>query len=140
VKFDAAEWVRLAKDAGMRYITITSKHHDGFAMFDSKVSDWDIVDRTPYGGDVLKLPGRRDAGAGCHVFFYHSQLDAPPTTCRGGQTGQRTGRAEQGDWHRYLDYMDAQLRELLKNYGPIGGIWFDGMWTATRPDWRLERS
>ena len=53
IRFDADEWVKLAKDAGMRYITITSKHHDGFAMFDSKVSDWDIVDRTPVAMDVL---------------------------------------------------------------------------------------
>jgi len=141
VKFDAAEWVRLAKDAGMRYITITSKHHDGFAMFDSKVSDWDIVDRTPYGRDVLKLLADETRAQGVTLFFYHSQLDwHHPDYWPRGQTGQRTGRAEQGDWHRYLDYMDAQLRELLTNYGPIGGIWFDGMWDRYEADWRLERS
>src|ERR1041385_969801 len=55
IAFDPKEWVQMAKDAGMRYITITSKHHDGFAMFDSKISDYDIVDRTPYKKDVLKM-------------------------------------------------------------------------------------
>jgi alpha-L-fucosidase len=141
VKFDAAEWVRLAKDAGMRYVTITSKHHDGFAMFDSKVSDWDIVDRTPYGRDVLKLLAHETRAQGVALFFYHSQLDwHHPDYWPRGQTGQRTGRAEQGDWYRYLDYMDAQLRELLTHYGPIGGIWFDGMWDRYEADWRLERT
>jgi alpha-L-fucosidase len=141
VKFDAAEWVRLAKDAGMRYITITSKHHDGFAMFDSKVSDWDIVDRTPYGRDVLKLLADETRAQGVTLFFYHSQLDwHHPDYWPRGQTGQRTGRAEQGDWYRYLDYMDAQLRELLTNYGPVGGIWFDGMWDRYEADWRLART
>lgn len=141
VKFDAAEWVRLAKDAGMKYVTITSKHHDGFAMFDSKVSDWDIVDRTPYKRDVLKALAAEARAQGVTLFFYHSQLDwHHPDYWPRGQTGQRTGRPEQGDWYRYLDYMDAQLRELLTNYGPIGGIWFDGMWDRYDADWRLERT
>jgi len=141
VKFDAAEWVRLAQDAGMKYITITSKHHDGFAMFDSRVSDWDIVDRTPYKRDVLKALADEARGRGVTLFFYHSQLDwHHPDYWPRGQTGQRTGRPEQGDWYRYLDYMDAQLRELLTNYGPIGGIWFDGMWDRYDADWRLERT
>ena len=141
VKFDAAAWVRLAQDAGMRYITITSKHHDGFAMFDSRVSDWDIVDRTPYRRDVLKALADETRAQGVTLFFYHSQLDwHHPDYWPRGQTGQRTGRAEQGDWYRYLDYMDAQLRELLTNYGPIGGIWFDGMWDRYDADWRLERT
>ncbi len=141
VKFDAAAWVRLAQDAGMKYLTITSKHHDGFAMFGSKVSDWDIVDRTPYGRDVLRMLADEARARGVTLFFYHSQLDwHHPDFWPRGQTGQRTGRAEQGDWHRYLDYMDAQLRELLTNYGPIGGIWFDGMWDRYEADWRLERT
>ncbi len=141
VKFDPAEWVALVKAAGMRYITITSKHHDGFAMFDSKVSDWDIADRTPYGRDVLAMLAEECHRQGIKLFFYHSQLDWHNTDYypRGG-TGQRAGRPDGGDWDRYLDYMDAQLAELLTNYGPIGGIWFDGMWDKPDADWRLGQT
>jgi alpha-L-fucosidase len=140
-KFDAAAWVALAKAAGMQYITITSKHHDGFAMFDSKVSDWDIVDRTPYARDVLKALAEEARRQGLKIFFYYSQLDwHHPDYYPRGQTGQRAGRPDHGEWSRYLDYMDAQLRELLTGYGPIGGIWFDGMWDRYDADWRLERT
>ncbi|WP_262890629.1 alpha-L-fucosidase [Spirosoma aureum] len=73
--FDAKEWVTMAKNAGMKYITITSKHHDGFAMYDSKVSDYDIVDRTPYKKDVLKALADECRVQGIKLFFYHSHLD-----------------------------------------------------------------
>jgi alpha-L-fucosidase len=125
----------------MRYITITSKHHDGFAMFDSQVSDWDIVDRTPYGRDVLAMLAEECRKQGIKLFFYHSQLDwHHPDYYPRGQTGHRTGRPDHGEWYRYLDYMDAQLRELLTHYGEIGGIWFDGMWDRYDADWRLEQT
>ncbi len=75
VDYDPAAWVGVAKDAGVRYITITSKHHDGFAMWDSKVSEYDVVDRTPYGKDVLKALAEECRRAGIKLFFYHSQLD-----------------------------------------------------------------
>lgn len=141
VEFDAARWVALAKAAGMRYITITSKHHDGFAMFDSKVSDWDIVDRTPYKKDVLKMLADECHRQGIKLFFYYSQLDwHHPDYFPRGQTGRDAGRPEQGEWPGYLDYMDAQLRELLTGYGEIGGIWFDGMWDRADADWRLPRT
>lgn len=141
VKFDAAEWVALAKAAGVRYITITSKHHDGFAMFDSEVSDWDIVDRTPYGRDVLAMLAEECRRQGIKLFFYHSQLDwHHPDYYPRGHTGHQLGRPDEGDWYRYLDYMDAQLRELLANFGEIGGIWFDGMWDKPEADWRLDRT
>jgi alpha-L-fucosidase len=141
VKFDAAEWVSLAKAAGIRYITITSKHHDGFAMFDSEVSDWDIVDRTAYGRDVLAMLAEECHKQGIKLFFYHSQLDwRHPDYYPRGRTGQRSGRPDEGNWYRYLDYMDAQLRELLSNYGEIGGIWFDGQWDKYDADWRLGQT
>lgn len=140
-QFDAAEWVALVKAAGMKYITITSKHHDGFAMYDSKVSDWDIVDRTPYRKDVLKLLADECRRQGIKLFFYYSQLDwHHPDYYPRGRTGRDTGRAERGHWPSYLDYMDAQLSELLTNYGPVGGIWFDGWWDKPDADWRLERT
>src|SRR5262249_37610025 len=141
VKFDPAAWVKLVKAAGMRYITITSKHHDGFAMFDSKLSDWDIVDRTPYGKDVLKLLADECHRQGVKLFFYHSQLDwHHPEYFPRGRTGLFAGRPETGDFNRYLDYMDGQLRELLTSYGEVGGIWFDGWWDKPDAEWRLRKT
>jgi alpha-L-fucosidase len=139
--YDPAAWVAMAKAAGMRYITITSKHHDGFAMFDSKVSDYDVVDRTPYGKDVLKALADECRKQGLKLFFYYSQLDwHHPDYFPRGRTGQWAGRPESGEWTRYLDYMDAQLTELLTGYGSLGGIWFDGWWDKPDADWRLGKT
>jgi alpha-L-fucosidase len=150
--FDPAAWVGLAKAAGMRYLTITSKHHDGFALWDSKVSDWTITRRTPYKKDVLKLLADECHKEGIKLFFYHSHLDwHHPDYFPRGKTGHNTGRPEKGDFNKYLDYLDAQLTELLTGYGPVAGIWFDGWWDqqvkkkgtdpkATRIDWRLRRT
>jgi alpha-L-fucosidase len=151
-EYDPAEWVALAKAAGMKYITITSKHHDGFAMWDSKVSDWTIVKRTPYKKDVLKMLADECHKQGIKLFFYHSHLDwHHPDYYPLGRTGRNSGRASSGDFNKYLDYMDAQLTELLTGYGPIAGIWFDGWWDqqikkpgadpkTTQVDWRLRRT
>ena len=131
----------MAKNAGMKYIVITSKHHDGFAMFDSKVSDWDIINRTPYKKDVLKMLADECKNAGIKLFFYHSQLDwYQDNFYPRGTTGLASGRPEKGDWNKYLDYMDSQLSELLTNYGEVGGIWFDGFWDRKDADWRLDRT
>ena len=139
--FNAAEWVSLAKAAGMKYITITSKHHDGFAMFDSKVSDYDIVDQTPYKKDVLKALADECRKQGIKLFFYYSQLDwHHPDYFPLGRTGENSGRPASGVWNNYLDYMDNQLKELCSNYGEIGGIWFDGWWDKPDADWRLEKT
>src|SRR5215831_8891404 len=141
-KFDAKTWVSLAKSAGMKYITITSRHHDGFAMFDSKVSDWNIVARTPYKKDPLKMLADECHRQGIKLFFYYSQLDwHNPDYYPRGATDWPNGRPDHGDWNGYLDtYMDGQLTELLTNYGPIGGIWFDGMWDKPAADWHLEKT
>jgi alpha-L-fucosidase len=141
-KFDAKTWVALAKSAGMKYITITSRHHDGFAMFDSKVSDWNIVQRTRYKKDPLKMLADECHRQGIKLFFYYSQLDwHNPDYYPRGQTAWDNGRPDHGDWNAYLDdYMDGQLRELLTNYGPIGGIWFDGMWDKPDADWHLQKT
>ena len=75
------------------------------------------------------------------LFFYHSQLDWHHLDYFPlGGTGKFSGRPEQGDWFAYLDYMDAQLKELCTNYGDIGGIWFDGMWDRPTADWRLDKT
>ena len=151
-EYDPAEWVLLAKAAGMKYITITSKHHDGFAMWDSKVNDWTIVKRTPYKKDVLKMLADECHKQGVKLFFYYSHLDwHSPDYYPRGKTGHNTGRLESGDFNKYLDSMDAQLEELCTGYGPIAGIWFDGWWDQqvkkpagdpkeTRVDWRLRRT
>src|SRR5258708_34989899 len=129
-RFDAAAIVSLAKSAGMKYITITSKHHDGFAMFGTKQTSWNIVDATPYGKDPLKELAAEAHRQGIKLFFYYSQLDwHHPDYFPRGKTAWDNGRPDRGNWNSYLeDYVDGQLRELLTNYGPIGGIWFDGMW------------
>jgi alpha-L-fucosidase len=141
VAYDPEEWVAIAKAAGMKYITITSKHHDGFAMFDSKLTDWDIVDRSPYKKDVLKMLADACRKEGIKLFFYYSQLDwYQDNYYPRGNTGQTAGRPDKGDWYKYLDFMDGQLSELLTNYGEIGGIWFDGFWDKKDADWRLDKT
>jgi len=127
--FDAEKWVLMAKDAGMKYITITSRHHDGFSMFDSNASDYNIVDKTPYGKDPLKMLAEACKKHNMKLFFYYSQLDWN----RGdyfprGRTGNGIEGREEGNWDDYIDFMKEQLTELLTNYGEIGGIWFDGEW------------
>jgi len=140
-EFDADAWVSLAREAGMRYVTLITKHHDGFALWDSAVSDWDVVDRTPFGRDIVAEVAEACRRQGLKLFVYYSQLDWHHLDYwPRGRTGHSTGRPEEGDWDRYLDYVDAQLRELFTNYGPLGGVWFDGMWDRPDADWRLERT
>ena len=141
VKFDAREWVTLAKAAGARYITITSRHHDGFAMFASHASTYNIVDWTAFKRDPLKELADECHRQGILLFFYYSQLDWHRADYfPRGTTGRATGRPERGDWNEYLAFMNRQLTELLTNYGPIGGIWFDGMWDKPDADWHLAES
>jgi alpha-L-fucosidase len=140
-QFSAADIVSLAKSAGMKYITITSKHHDGFAMFATKQNKWNIVDATSYGKDPLKQLAEECRRQGIKLFFYHSQLDwHNPDYYPLGRTGHSSGRPEGGDFNRYLEFMDAQLTELLTQYGDVAGIWFDGMWDKPDADWQLQRT
>ncbi len=141
VKFDAAAWVSAAKAAGMKYITLITKHHDGIALWNSQVSDWTIPKRTPYRRDIVKALADECRKQDIKLFFYYSQLDwHHPDYWPRGETGKTAGRPDKGDWSRYLDYMDAQLTELLTSYGPVGGIWFDGMWDKPDAPWRLDRA
>lgn len=144
--FDADEWVRTFKDAGAGYITITSRHHDGFSMFDTKASDYDIIDATPFKRDVIKeladACGRHDL----KLHLYYSQVDWGRDDYNPlGGSGKGSGRKLNGKWDDYLSFMDAQLTELLTNYGPIGAIWYDGIWDKKGKDndetariWNLE--
>lgn len=130
VKFDADAWVKMAKDAGMKYITITSKHHDGFGLYDSKVSDYDVMS-TPFQRDILKELAEACRKADIKLCFYHSIMDwhHPDYLPR---RGWETGRSSEGaEFPRYVDYMKSQLKELLTEYGDIGVLWFDGEWEDT---------
>jgi len=131
VKFDAKQWVRIAKDAGMKYIVITSKHHDGFCLFDSKLTDYDVMS-TPFKRDIMKELSDACHEAGIKICWYHSILDwHHPDYLPRGQGSPRpwdTRPTEGANFERYLDYMNGELRELLTNYGEIGILWFDGGW------------
>jgi alpha-L-fucosidase len=128
-QFNAREWVRIAKDAGMKYITITSKHHDGFCMFGSKLTSYDIVDATPFKRDPVKELADECRRQGVRLCFYYSIMDWHHPDYLPRRPWERETRpAEGADFGRYLAYMKGQLQELLTNYGDIGVIWFDGGW------------
>jgi alpha-L-fucosidase len=139
--FDAAQWVAIAKSAGMKYITLTSRHHDSFSNWDTKQSDWKITN-TPYGKDLIKQLSEECRKQGIKLFFYYSTLDwtRDDYQWKTGRTGQGTGRDGKGDWNAYIHFMKAQLTELLTEYGPIGGIWFDGHWDQTADKNRTDHS
>jgi len=129
VDFDADEWVLAAKAAGMKYIVITSKHHDGFALFDSAVSDYDVM-ATPFKRDIMKELADACDRHGLKMCWYHSIMDwhHPDYLPRRGWEDRPSDGA---DYDRYVDYMFAQVEELLTKYGPIGVMWFDGEWEGT---------
>jgi len=123
-KFDADEWVRLAKQAGQKYLTITAKHHDGFCMFDSKVTDYDIVDATPFGRDPMKELAEACQRHGIRLCFYYSQTQDWHHPNGDGNDWDYDEASK--DFAGYVDkYVKPQVREILTNYGPIGMIWFD---------------
>src|ERR1051326_8829159 len=135
VKFNAEEWVKLAKAAGMKYIVITSKHHDGFCMFNTKQTDFDIMS-TPFHRDIMKELSEACRKEGIQLCFYHSIMDwhQPYYFPRREWEKDRPGTAANFD--AYVSYLKNELRELLTNYGKIGVLWFDGQWENT---WTHER-
>ena len=139
-KFDAAQWVSAIKASGAKYITITSRHHDSFSMFDTAESDFNIVDATPFKRDVLKELADECHKQGIKLHFYYSHLDWKREDYPLGKTGKGTGRPQgKENWQTYDRFMNNQLTELLTHYGPIGAIWFDGVWDqADDFDWQLE--
>lgn len=140
IRFDAKEWVSAIKEAGAKYICFTTRHHDGFSMFDTKYSDYNIVDATPFKRDVVKELAEECKKQGIKLHLYYSHLDwTREDYYPYGRTGRNTGRTKHGNWNDYFDFMNNQLTELLTNYGPIGAIWFDGMWDQPDDfDWRLD--
>lgn len=136
VKFDAKAWVRMAQNAGMKYIVITSKHHDGFGLWPSAQTDW-CIKNTPFKRDPLKELADACAEAGIKLCFYHSIMDwhHPDWGLRRAWNDKAAG-APQPDMDRYTGYMKSQLKELLTGYGPLGILWFDGEWEKP---WTHER-
>jgi alpha-L-fucosidase len=125
VKFDPDAWVRLAQDAGMKYMVITSKHHDGFALFQSKVSRFNMVDATPFKRDVLKELAAACAKAGMRLGFYYSQSQDWHEP-NGAGNDWDFGSDEKKEYDQYLrGKAEPQIRELLTGYGPVALIWFD---------------
>ncbi len=134
VKFNADEFVRIAKNAGMKYIVITSKHHDGFCLWDSKVTDYDIIDATPFNRDILKELSKACKKQGIKLCFYHSIMDwHHPDAQRPFYPNYNDGNKSNPNFARYVDnYLKPQLKELISKYGPLGVMWFDGEWIK---DW-----
>ncbi|MES2418854.1 MAG: alpha-L-fucosidase [Bacteroidota bacterium] len=148
-KFDADQWVKMAKDAGMKYIVITAKHHDGFALFGSKASDWNIVDATPYKKDLLKPLAIACKKYGIKLGFYYSQAQDwgnaggavarkvmaegwpnPDSTKINKYTEEHKGHwdpvQETSTFAQYIDRVAVpQVKELMTNYGDVAVLWWD---------------
>lgn len=143
-RFDAKAWVAAIKDAGAKYICFTSRHHDSFSMWDTAESDYNIVDATPFGRDVIKELADECHKQGIKLHLYYSHLDWARDEYPMGRTGKKIiGRdTTKVDWPKYYDFMNRQLTELLTNYGEIGAIWFDGWWDHDEDsipfDWQLQ--
>ena len=134
VKFDADKWVSTAKNAGMKYIVITSKHHDGFCLFDSKFTDYDVMS-TPFKRDILKDLSEACRNEGIKLCFYYSIMDWHHPDYLPGRDWENRS-SEGADFDRYIQHMKNQLNEIVTNYGDIGVLWFDGEWENT---WNEER-
>ncbi len=140
-EFDAKKWVSAIKASGARYICFTTRHHEGFSMFHTKYSDYNIVDATPFKRDILKELTDECHRQGISIHLYYSHLDWYREDYPLGRTGRGTGRDnKKGNWKSYYQFMNNQLTELLTNYGKIGAIWFDGWWDQDENpdfDWQL---
>ena len=136
-QFNAKDIVDLAKAAGMKYITITSRHHDGFSMFKTDATGYNIVDATPYHHDPLKDLADECHKQGIKLFFYYSLLDWGRPDYGFGHAIVN-GKPVDADWDHYIGFMKQQLTELLTNYGPVAGIWFDGEWERRDVNWHLD--
>jgi alpha-L-fucosidase len=135
VKFDAKQWVATAKGAGMKYLVITSKHHDGFGMFRSGLTDW-CIKSTPFQRDPLKELSAACKEAGITFCLYHSIMDWHHPDWGTRRPWNDKAPAAPPDMDRYTAYMKGQLKELITGYGPLGILWFDGEWESP---WTHER-
>lgn len=126
--FNAHQWITAIKKSGARYITFTTRHHEGFSMWDTKQSDYNIM-HTPYGKDIVKQLVDECHRQQIGIHLYYSHLDWTRDDYPIGRTGRGTGRtAGKANWPAYYSFMNKQLTELLSDYGKINAIWFDGWW------------
>ena len=142
-EFDADAWISAIKAAGAKYITITTRHHDGFSLFKTATSSYNSVDDTPFKRDIIKELAEACKRHDIKLHLYYSHLDWGREDYPVGRTGRGTGRPkEKANWPSYFQFMNTQLTELLTNYGEVGAIWFDGWWdhdNDAKPfDWQLE--
>lgn len=140
--FNAQEWIKAIKDSGARYITFTSRHHDGFSMWNTAQTDYSIT-HTPYGKDIVAQLAKACHDNGISLHLYYSHIDWTRDDYPAGKVGRNTGKdPSKANWPSYYKFMNNQLTELLTNYGPIGCIWFDGMWDHANDsvpfNWQLE--
>lgn len=142
IRFNAAEWVKAFKASGAKYITFTSRHHDGFSMYKTHESDYNIVDATPFGRDVLKELSEACQQEGIQLHLYYSILDWIREDYPLGRTGHDTGRTLRPNYDSYFQFMKNQVRELLTNYPNVAALWFDGYWDHDQDtipfNWRME--
>jgi len=138
-EFDAAEWVQIAKDAGMKYMILTSKHHDGFCLWDSKLTEYDIMS-TPFGRDVIAELSKACKEGGIEFGTYYSILDwyQPDynTSDNQGGPGYALPEGQEPSMDRYVEYMYGHMEELITKYRPLLVMWFDGEWEEP---WSRER-
>jgi alpha-L-fucosidase len=135
--FNAHEWVQFAKNAGMKYITITSRHHDGFSMFGTKASPYNIVDATPYHKDPLMELAQECVKEGIELHIYYSLLDWGREDYSYG-SAIVNGKPVKGNWDSYISFMKTQLTELITKYPGVKGIWFDGHWERKDVNWHYD--
>ena len=126
-RFDAKEWVRVFKDAGAKYVTITSRHHDGFSLWPTKADDGFNIAETPFKRDILGELSEACDEAGLQLNFYYSLMDWHRKDYPPGKTAKKVLGAQKGDYASYKRFMLAQIGELIDSYHP-GCIWFDGEW------------
>ncbi len=143
IGFDAAEWTKAISESGARYICFTTRHHDGFSMWHTAQSPYNIVDATPFGRDVLAELADACRKDSLSLHLYYSHIDWTRPDYPSGRTGLTTGRDTTArDWPAYRAFMDRQLTELLTQYGPVRAIWFDGYWDHDSDsipfDWQLD--
>ncbi len=130
-KFDAKEWVKVFKNAGAKYVTITSRHHDGFSLWPTKVDDGYNVANTPFKRDILGELAQACQEEGLQLNFYYSLMDWHRKDYPAGDCARSVFGEQQGDYAAYKKFMLGQLAELIENYHP-GNIWFDGEWEHAR--------
>lgn len=138
VKFDPKSWVKMAKDAGMQYIVITAKHHDGFCLFDSEYTEFDIMS-TPFKKDIMDELADACRKEDIKICWYYSIMDWHHPDYLPRREWEKNRPAEEADYENYVKYMKNQLKELIENYGDIGVLWFDGEWEGTwTSEWGSE--